>query len=462
MPDTSQHPYLPNTPEQRQAMLRAIGASSAEELFADIPLQHRNPRLDLPPPLSEEELRREMEDLAAENAAPDQYACFLGGGAYRHFIPSVVRAVVSRGEFLTAYTPYQPEVSQGTLQATYEFQSMVCLLTGMEVANAGMYDGATALAEGALMACRVTSRYKVAVLDTVNPAYRRVLETYTRPQGIEVTVTSSRAPQVDGTTACLLAQYPNFLGAVEDVEALGRAAHAQGALLVLSAYPTALGLLKPPGELGADIATGECQPLGVPMSFGGPYVGFFACQERYLRQMPGRLVGRTVDTQGRTGYVLTVQTREQHIRRERATSNLCTSEALVALATTVYLAALGPQGLRRVAELCYHKAHYAASLIAELPGYSLPVPGAFFNEFVVGCPALPRAINRHLLRRGILGGLDVSGLVPNSMLFCVTEMNTRQEIEALVEALREAPSRVARPSQVARKTPATAGTTRGR
>ncbi|MBI4234633.1 MAG: aminomethyl-transferring glycine dehydrogenase subunit GcvPA [Chloroflexi bacterium] len=418
-------------------MLKAIGVASAEELFADIPVQHRNPKLSLPPALSELELRAELEALARENATPGDYACFLGGGAYRHFIPSVVRAVVSRGEFLTSYTPYQPEVSQGTLQATYEFQSMVCLLTGMEVANAGMYDGATALAEAALMACRVTSRYNVVALDTVNPHYLEVVRTYTEPQGIGLRVTSADALALDGDTACLLVQYPDFFGAVNDLSAFERAAHASGALLVAAVEPIALGLFRPPGDCGADIVVGECQPLGIATSFGGPYVGLFATRERYVRQMPGRIVGKTVDSQGRTGYVLTLQTREQHIRRERATSNICTSEALIATAATVYLALMGKQGLRKVAEQCYHKAHYAASLIQRLPGYSLATPGVFFKEFVPRCPIPPKEINRRLLEQRIIGGLDVSDRVPNGMLLCVTEMNTRAEIEALARALGE-------------------------
>ena len=372
-PEPFRHPYLPTTPEQREEMLRVIGVASVEELFADIPEAYRDPRLDLPPALSEMEVRWELEALARENITPGEYACFLGGGAARHFIPSTVKALTSRGEFLTSYTPYQPEVSQGTLQATYEFQSLVCLLTGMEVANAGMYEGASALA---------------------------------------------------------------------------KEAHGAGALLVVAADPVALGLLRPPGEYGADIVAGEMGYLSAGLTFGGPYVGILACRERFLRQMPGRIVGRTVDRRARTGYVLTLQAREQHIRRERATSNICTSEALIATGAAIYLAALGRQGLRRVAELCYHKAHYAASLSARLPGYSLhpvrngrvwhgPEGPLFFKEFVVRCPRRPGEVLQHLLARRILGGIDVSQQVPNGLLVCVTEMNTREEIEALVKALGE-------------------------
>ncbi|MBI2935830.1 MAG: aminomethyl-transferring glycine dehydrogenase subunit GcvPA [Chloroflexi bacterium] len=439
MSDSYQHPYLPNTEDQRQEMLRAIGVESVEELFSDVPAGYRNPPLELPVPLSEMELLQEMEGLAAQNAVPGSYPCFLGGGAYRHFIPSIVSALLSRGEFLTPYTPYQPEVSQGTLQVTYEFQSLICLLTGMGVANAGMYEGASALAEAALMACRVTNRYRVAMLDSVNPRYQEVVATYTKPQGIELKVMAPSEVEIDEATACLLVQSPNYLGSLEDLRALERTSHAQGALLVVAMNPIAMGFFKPPGEYSADIAVGECQPLGIGMSFGGPYVGFFACKEQYLRQMPGRIVGRTVDSQGRVGYVLTLQTREQHIRRERATSNICTSESLAVTAATIYLATLGKQGLRRVAELCYQKAHYAASLINAIPGYSAPAYGksVFFNEFVVRCPVAPAEINRQLLRRRVIGGLNVGDRVPNGMLLCATETNTATEIEALAEALAE-------------------------
>jgi glycine dehydrogenase subunit 1 len=377
-------------------------------------------------------------------------ACFLGGGAYHHFIPSVVGQILSRGEFLTSYTPYQPEVSQGTLQTAFEFQSLVCELLGMEVANAGMYDGASALAEACLMAAAITGRRRIAVLETVHPHYEAVVRTYAAGRGLAVEQVKAERPRVTEEHACLVVQQPNFFGYLEDVEALGQAAHAAGALYVAVAEPVSLGLLRPPGEYGADIAVGEGQPLGIPLSFGGPYLGLFACRQEHVRQMPGRIVGRTRDAEGRTGYVLTLQTREQHIRRERATSNICTSEQLVALAATVYLCTMGKQGLRRVAELCYHKAHYAAERIAGLPGYSLPLEGAFFNEFVVGCPRPVAELNQALLEQGILGGLNVSpgtgtGLKPglrglreppeHAMMLCVTEMNTREEIDRLVEGL---------------------------
>ena len=431
--------YIPNTPAEQDDLLAAIGLQSIDDLFADIPDGYRNPPLELPAPLSELEIQRELSGLAARNRPLASGPSFLGAGSYHHFIPSIVKAIMTRGEFLTAYTPYQPEVSQGTLQVIFEFQTMISALYGMEVANAGMYDGATSVAEAVLMACRVTRRQQVIVADTVSPAYRQVIATYCQAQGITIDITP--ADQVTGAiteaTAGIVAQYPNFYGSLEDLQALAEAAHSDGALLVVSADPLAMGMLKPPGEFGADIVTGEGQPLGIPPSFGGPYLGLFSCKQQYIRQMPSRLVGRTTDTEGRTGYVLTLQTREQHIRRERATSNICTNEALYALASSIYLAAMGRNGLRQVAELCYHKAHYAADAIGKLDGYSLPQSAAFFQEFVASCPVSPVEVNRQLMKRNILGGLDVSDRFDNGMLLCVTEMNTRGEIDALVSALSE-------------------------
>ncbi|MBI4307470.1 MAG: aminomethyl-transferring glycine dehydrogenase subunit GcvPA [Chloroflexi bacterium] len=433
-------PYIPNTAADRRAILDATGAKSVEELFADIPQAYRNPELRMPPPLSEAELKRELAALARRNADLGEYACFLGAGAYHHFIPSVVPHIISRGEFATSYTPYQPEVSQGTLQAMYEFQSLVCQLTGMDVANGGMYDGATALAEAALMACRITSRNVIAYTNALHPRYLDVLRTYLESQGFTLVITSG-ASALPPDTAAVIVQSPNFYGCVEDWETAAAVAHRARALLIAVFDAIALGLFRPPGDFAADIAVGEGQPLGVAPSFGGPYVGLFAARMQHVRQMPGRLAGRTTDTQGREGFVLTLQTREQHIRRERATSNICTSETLVAIATAAYLAAMGRRGLRRIAELCYHKAHYAAERIRQLPGYALAFQDAFFKEFVVRCPAPPRLINQRLFEQGIIGGLDVSDRIPNGMLLCVTEMNTRQEIDRLVDVLRTAGGR---------------------
>ena len=429
--------YMPNTPAQREEMLEAMGIDSIDRLFEDIPAEHRSPPLNIPPPTSELELRAELETLAGTNWNAGGYASFLGAGVYNHFIPSIVKPLITRGEFLTSYTPYQAEASQGTLQVAYEFQTMICSLMGMEVANDGMYEGASSLAEAALMACRVTGREEICVLNTVSPTYREVVETYALPQGLKVTVLDSVRPRLPEGAACLLTQYPNFFGYVEDLSAHKVAAQEREALLVVSTDPVAMGMFRPPGEFGADVVTGEGQALGVPMSFGGPFIGLFATRKKYLRQMPGRIVGRTVDSEGKTGYVLTLQTREQHIRRERATSNICTSQALLALASAIATSALGKQGLRQLAELCYHKAHYAGSLIGRVAGYSFPIRGTFFKEFVVKCPASPSVINERLLESGIIGGLDISHVMPNCMLICITEMNTRQEIEALVGALSE-------------------------
>jgi len=430
-------PYLPNTDADRNAMLREIGASSADELFQDVPAQFRNVQFKLPPPLSELELKEELRQLASRNASLDDYACFLGAGYYRHFVPSVVAHITSRSEFYTAYTPYQAEASQGTLQATYEYQSLVCQLTGMEVSNAGMYDGSTAAAEAALMAHRITGRDRAAVLSTVNPRYQTVIATYVSGQNISLEKVEPNPDSLPSDCACLVVQQPNFFGYFEDISAHARKAHDIGALLIVIVDPISLGMFKPPGDYGADIVVAEGQTLGSPPSFGGPGLGIFTCRREYLRQMPGRIVGRTVDKNGRPGYVLTLATREQHIRRERATSNITTNEALVALAATVYLAAMGKRGLRQVAELCYHKTHYAAHAITKLKGYSLVFPQPFFKEFVVRCPVAPRQINQALFEEKIIGGLDLSHLVDNGMLFCVTEMNTRKEIDRLVKVLGE-------------------------
>lgn len=418
-------------------MLDAIGVATVEDLFADIPAELRIPGLGLPPALSERDLMREMVAAAARVIAPGEgIASFLGGGAYRHFIPSTVAHITGRSEFYTAYTPYQAEISQGTLQTMFELQSMTCELMAMDAANSGMYDGASALAEACLMACRVTGRRRIAVHRSVNPAWAAVVRTYA--SGPDLTVDVVEHADIGGEHACLAVQQPAFLGGLEDVWALAEGAHFAGALYIAAVDPISLGMLAPPGGYGADIAVAEGQVLGSPPAFGGPYLGLFACRNEFLRQMPGRIVGRTTDLKGRTGYVLTLQTREQHIRRERATSNICTSQQLVGLAAVVYLATVGRRGLRQVAEACYHKAHYAARLIAGLEGYALATPEPFFKEFAVRCPRPPAEINRHLLQRGIIGGLDVSDRVPNGMLLCVTEMNSRDEIDRLAEGLREA------------------------
>jgi glycine dehydrogenase subunit 1 len=372
--------------------------------------------------------------LANCNVSFDDYACFLGGGSYRHFIPSTVEHVIGRSELYTAYTPYQAEVSQGTLQGTYEYQSLVCQLTAMEVSNAGMYDGSTAAAEAAIMACVITKRAKVAVSTTVDPTYREVISAYVKGRNLSIETVESNS-SLPSDCACLIVQQPNFFGYLEEMEAHVQKAHDIGALFIAIVDPISLGMFKPPGHYGADIAVADGQALGNPTSFGGPGLGVFTCRQEYLRQMPGRIVGKTVDVEGRPGYVMTLVTREQYIRRERATSNICTSEALMALAAAVYLATLGKSGLRQVAELCYHKAHYAADRIAKIKGYSLVFPGPFFKEFAIRCPIASSQINHALFKEGIIGGLDISHIIDNSMLLCVTEMNTKEEIDKLVEIL---------------------------
>ncbi|MQG00874.1 MAG: aminomethyl-transferring glycine dehydrogenase subunit GcvPA [SAR202 cluster bacterium] len=432
-------PFTPNTEEHRKKMLDAIGMDSVEDLFADIPEKVRNPDLNLPKAMSELDLRAFASELSSRNASAGEYTSFLGAGSYWHHIPAVVSSIASRGEFMTAYTPYQPEVSQGTLQVAYEFQSMICQLTGMDVANAGMYDGSTSLAEAALMACRVTRKNKVAILDSTSPLYTDVLDTYVQAPGIALELVKAHNISLGEDTACLIVQQPNFFGYLEDMQMLSNIAHDAGALLVVSVDPVSLGMFNPPSEYGADIVVAEGQGIGVPMSYGGPYVGIFACRQEFVRQMPGRIVGKTLDTHEKEAYVLTLQAREQHIRREHATSNICTSVALISLMSTVYLACMGRQGMRKVAELCYHKAHYAASLIESIPGFSIVESGngVFFREFTVRCPIPPEEINQLLLEKDIIGGLDVSNYVENGLLLCVTEMNSREDIENLAETLRK-------------------------
>lgn len=430
------HPYVPATDADRAEMLSAIGVGSFEELIHDIPEHVRFPGLEIPESVPELSLSADISAMAARNVTPGDYACFLGAGAYRHFIPSTVNAVLQRGEFVTAYTPYQPEAAQGTLQTGFEFQSAICQIFNMEVANAGMYDGPTAFAEAALMACRLTRRTRVAVLDTADAKLVEVLRAYSTFQDIEIEIISPDAA-VSDDIACIAIQSPNLFGVLEDVGGLTGRAHAAGALSIVHANPTAHGLFQPPGNYGVDIVTAEGQPLGVPLSFGGAYVGLFACRQEHIRQLPGRIIGRTTDTEGRTGYALTLQTREQHIRRERATSNICTSTQLIGLMVAVYVATLGKQGLGDVANLCYQKAHYAASEIAGIAGFSLPVEGTFFHEFAVTCPRPVKEINAALLEKKIIGGHDISDRIPNTMLLCVTEMNSRAEIDNLLTALRE-------------------------
>ena len=429
--------FIPNTDDDQRAMLDAIGVADFEELITDVPESHRYPALNLPEAAHEMSLAAEMAGLAASNFVPGDYACFLGSGAYRHYVPAVARKVANRGEFMTSYTPYQPEVAQGSLQVAFEFQTMVSHLMGLPVANAGMYDGPTAFAEAALMAARLTKRTKVIALDTVDERNIEVSCSYSHYQGIEIVRASASDLSVPDDAACVMVQSPNVNGVIEDMAAISTAAHASGALAVASVNPMSLGMFKSPGECDVDIATGEGQPLGVPLGFGGPYVGLFTCKDELKRQLPGRIVGKTTDTNGETGYVLTLQTREQHIRRERATSNICTSTQLIALMVAAYLATLGKQGLRETAELCYQKAHYAASQIDALDGYSLASEGTFFNEFVISCRESVQTTLGALIEHKIIGGTDASERAPNGIVFALTEQNSRAEIDRLVAALGE-------------------------
>ncbi len=432
-------------------MLHQIGLGSAEELFDSIPKDLRLSReLNTPAALSEIELLAGFDELAKRNAGAGR-SSFLGAGAYQHYSPTIVDHIISRSEFFTAYTPYQPEISQGTLQVIFEFQTLVCQLTGMEVANASMYDGSTALAEAVLMAERVTKRSKVVACGAIHPEYLEVIDTYVQHAGIELVhadadAATGQAPAniaelLDDKTAALVVQSPNFFGCIEDVAALAERAHAVGALMVVAVTEAiSFGLLKSPGACGADIVVAEGQSFGVPLSFGGPYVGLFATLDKYARQIPGRLVGEAYDKQGRRGFVLTLATREQHIRREKATSNICTNEGLIALAATVYLETMGRQGLQEVAEQCAQKTAYAAKRIADIPGFSIPHTGPRFNEFVVSGPVPAKELLSRLAKeQNITGGLALSRYFkerPNEFLVCVTELNTRAQIDELIGGLR--------------------------
>ena len=444
--------FIPHTDAEREAMLQTIGVAKVDELFNVVPTEHRFPKLNLPPGLTEMEAMAEMQGLAGVNETVRDLASFLGAGAYNHYIPAAVDAIIRRGEFLTAYTPYQPELSQGTLRAIFDYQSSIAALTGMEVCNASHYDGATAVAEAVSMAVANFrgKRTKVVLSPAVHPHYRSTVRTYNPGDAIDIVgdgseVDLQNGPEalmglIDENTALVVVQYPDFFGRIYDYSALAEATHKAGALFAVTVNPMALGMLTPPGDFGADIVTGEGQPLGIPLSYGGPYLGLFATRKDYVRKMAGRLVGETVDKDGKRAYVLTLTAREQHIRREKATSNICTNQGLIALAATVYLSLLGKGGLREVSELCYHKAHYAASQIAALPGFELWHQGPFYHEFVVRCPRPIEEINEHLLEHDVLGGYDLGQDYPelkDHMLIAVTEMNSKEDIDLLVDVLAE-------------------------
>jgi glycine dehydrogenase subunit 1 len=441
--------YIPNSPEEREEMLAVVGLSNAAELFSSIPQNVQLGRaLNVTDPLAESEVIAAMEGMAEKNTAATKPS-FLGAGVYSHFSPTVVDHLIQRSEFFTSYTPYQPEISQGTLQYIFEFQTLVCQLTGMEVANASMYDGSTAMAEAYLMAQRVTRRDKIVVAETVHPEYREVARTYTQHGEADIVTASfdegsggvGDLSALDDKTAALVVQSPNFFGCIEDLKALADQAHAVGALFVVVVTEAiSFGLLKSPGECGADIVVGEGQSWGVPMSFGGPHVGLFATQDKFVRQMPGRLCGVAYDKNGNRGFVLTLSTREQHIRREKATSNICTNQGLIALAATIYMETMGKKGLQEVAMQNAQKAAYAATQIAAIEGYSLPYDSPRFNEFVVRGPRPAVETLEKVRVSGIIGGLDLSKYYAsgdNDFLVAVTETNSREQIDALASALAE-------------------------
>ena len=443
--------YIPNSPEERAEMLEIVGLKSADELFRSIPSDVQlNRALKVTEPLAEIEVIGAMEEMAAKNSA-SRKTSFLGAGVYSHYSPTIVDHLIQRSEFFTSYTPYQPEISQGTLQYIFEFQTLIAQLTGMDVANASMYDGSTSMAEAFLMAQRVTRRDKVVIAETVHPEYLEVGKTYTQHGDLTIEtvhfdketgrVLVDELNKLDDKTAAFVVQSPNFFGCVEDLESLAEKAHSVGALfIVVVTEAISFGLLKSPGACGADIVVGEGQSFGIPMSYGGPHLGLFACSEKYVRNMPGRLAGIAYDKNGNRGFVLTLATREQHIRREKATSNICTNQGLIALAATIYMEAMGKKGLQEVAMQNAQKAAYAKKQIAEIEGFSIPFSSPTFNEFVVRAPRNANEILENLRAENeIIGGLALSKYYsdnPNDFLVCVTEMNTKAQIDCLVEGLR--------------------------
>jgi glycine dehydrogenase subunit 1 len=444
--------YVLNTPADQQAMLQAIGVASLADLFAAIPekLQLKRP-LDVPAALSEIELQQHSAALAGRNQSADRAVCFLGGGSYDHFIPAVVDTVASRSEFYTAYTPYQAEASQGSLQAFFEYQTLICQLTGLDVANASLYEGGSAVAEAVVMAMSIQpKRSKVLIAESVHPEYRQTLATYAANLPLQVVTVPTPAgylnpddlkKHLDEQTLCVIVQHPNFFGCLEEVDAIGKLVKASGALYVASFDPISLGLLKRPGQYGADIAVAEGQSLGNPMAYGGPYLGIMACREEFVRKIPGRLVGQTTDRNGKRCWVLTLQTREQHIRREKATSNICTNQGLFALRAAVYLTALGPQGLRETAELCLQKSHYLADELCKLPGVRMAFARPFFKEFTVKLTGDADAVLEKLRQAGYLAGLPLGRwyrAYDNCVTIAVTEQRTRRELDGLVSAWRAA------------------------
>ncbi|KIQ95623.1 putative glycine dehydrogenase [decarboxylating] subunit 1 [Anoxybacillus thermarum] len=441
------HRYLPMTEEDKQQMLETIGVQSIDELFSDIPESVRfQGEYNIKQAKSEPELMKELMALAAKNADIKTYPSFLGAGVYDHYIPTIVDHVISRSEFYTAYTPYQPEISQGELQAIFEFQTMICELTGMDVANSSMYDGGTALAEAALLSAAHTKKKKVLLSKAVHPEYRDVVKTYAKGPGLEVieipykngvTDLDALQAEMNEDVACVIVQYPNFFGQIEPLKELEPIAHAHKGMFVVASNPLALGVLTPPGQFGADIVVGDAQPFGIPAQFGGPHCGYFAVKSALMRKIPGRLVGQTTDEEGRRGFVLTLQAREQHIRRDKATSNICSNQALNALAASVAMTALGKKGVKEMATMNIQKAHYAKEAFVN-HGFDVVFTGPFFNEFVVRLNKPVAEVNKKLLEKSMIGGYDLGRDYPelqNCMLIAVTELRTKEEIDMLVKEL---------------------------
>ena len=427
-------PYIPSTDNDRKEMIEAIGVKNFEGLLTDIPKNFLFPELKLQDKLSEPELVDYFTELGNKNVASKIKTSFLGGGSYNHYIPSTVKAMIQRGEFLTAYTPYQPEASQGTLQVGFEFQTMIAQLFEMDVCNAGMYDGPTALAEAALMACRIKRNNKIVIHESISEKLLDVLKSYSKWQDIEIIHADQIDISKEEDLACLLVQSPDKNGEIIDVESFSDQIHEKNGLLIQHTYPTSLGLLKPPGSLNVDIATAEGQSLGVPLSLGGPYIGLLTCKNEYIRQLPGRIIGQTVDKNGKISFALTLQTREQHIRRESATSNICTSTQLIGLMVAVYVATMGPHGIKHIAETCFHRAHYMAKKLDQIEGFNL-LSKDFFNEFVIQTDISVSKINSFLLENGIEGGIDISADGKNLIMLAVTELNSPSNIEETLNLL---------------------------
>ncbi len=440
--------FVPNGPEQREKMLHDIGVEKFEDLLEPVPEKFRlKEKLQLPEPLSEIELTREFEELAGRNKG-SELACFMGAGAYDHFIPAALDHILLRSEFYTAYTPYQAEVSQGTLQAIFEYQTMIARLTGMDMANASMYDGASAAAEACLMAMRATRKQRILIAGSLNPRWLDVIRTYLKRDDFEINEIpflengsldlATAAELIEDGTAAVLVQYPNYFGLIEDLQPVADLIHEHKGLFIVAADPVALPLLRSPGDAGADIVVGEGQSMGIPMSYGGPYIGFMAARTKLARKMPGRIIGRTTDRAGQIGYVLTLQTREQHIRRDKATSNICSNQALMALANVVYLSLMGSRGFREISSQCYHKSHYLEKKLLEIPGVSRVFENTpFFREFAISFPISSIELRDRMIEHGFLAGLPIVELGEGAMLITVTELRTRDEIDRYVRAAAE-------------------------